>query len=567
MMHDLNNVLNESYKLEEGAKFGQKEVSDILSRSGDFNIGIEYEFNIDRERYDPDDVRPLLQKGFGIEHIYSVVGEHDEMTEVITEKMNLKDAITNIKGMFKFLNSDLAEVRSFAGMHISISSNKYDMSDFNRSKFMVMLNSEYIHKHFPERRHVNDVSKYISNAMKKFKRYNKGRAFTEDTIDTIESIISDTLDTKYITATLKDFNMMDGRIELRFFGGENYQNMYADIKQQMLRALFIMELAYTDLYQKEYYKELYKFIKKDDISIELDRKDKKDLLAALSQENSSRVLDILKRISDRLDPQETYEGLDSGMQKRIKNLFKKDPQSAFEFAEEVMRGKFEEGEPVIAENARTSYFYALLNRERFPEGEEKMFEELDLHEIEHYVNAVSQFNNYDKIEAIEMINNMPESLMENLVATVMDNRGEELTQEMGEKIFSLSARSAEFAVEYLLNDSDVRNANTFAYTFNNAYLKTYETSLIDEEDIMERVRNEKSPSTIEDMVSNVYFSDEQSIELIDKIYDIFKKVGLGIDEDGHVDMRVGRMISDTIVNKSPTVKEYFENKIGQLMRE
>lgn len=566
-MHDLNNILNESYKLEEGAKFGQKEVNDILSRSGDFNIGIEYEFNIDRKRYDPDDVRPLLQKGFGIEHIYSVVGEHDEMTEVITEKMNLKDAITNIKGMFKFLNSDLAEVRSFAGMHISISSNKYDMSDFNRSKFMVMLNSEYIHKLFPERRHVQDVSKIISNAMKQFKRYNKGRAFTEDTIDTIESIISDTLDTKYITATLKDFNMMDGRIELRFFGGENYQSMYADIKQQMLRALFIMELAYTDLYQKEYYKELYKFIKKDDSSIELDRKDKKDLFAALSQENSSRVLDILKRISDRLDPQETYEGLDSGMQKKIKNLFKKDPQSAFEFAEEVMRGKFEEGEPVIAENARTSYFYALLNRERFPEGEEKMFEELDLHEIEHYVHAVSLFNNYNKIEAIEMINNMPESLMENLVATVMDNRGEELTQEMGEKIFSLSTRSAEFAVEYLLNDSDVRNANTYAYTFNNAYLKTYETSLIDEEDIMERVRNEKSPIAIEDMVSNVYLSDEQSIEIIDQIYNTFKKVGLGIDEDGHVDMRVGRMISDTIANKSPTVKEYFENKIGQLMRE
>jgi hypothetical protein len=147
-MHDLNKLLNESYKLEEGAKFGQKEVNDILSRSGDFNIGIEYEFNIDRERYDPDDVRPLLQKGFGIEHIYSVVGEHDEMTEVITEKMNLKDAITNIKGMFKFLSSDLAEVRSFAGLHISISSNKYDMSDFNKSKFMVMLNSEYIHKLF-----------------------------------------------------------------------------------------------------------------------------------------------------------------------------------------------------------------------------------------------------------------------------------------------------------------------------------------------------------------------------------------------------------------------------------
>jgi hypothetical protein len=278
-------------------------------------------------------------------------------------------------------------------------------------------------------------------------------------------------------------------------------------------------------------------------------------------------LDILKRVSDRLDPQETYEGLDSGMQKRIKNLFKKDPQSAFEFAEEVMRGRFEEGESVIAENARTSYFYALLNRERFDEGEEKMFEELDLHEIEHYVNAISQFNNYDKLEIIEMINNMPQSLMENLVATVMDNRGEELTQEMGEKIFALSARSAEFAVEYLLNESDVRNANTYAYTFNNEYLKTYETSLIDEEDIMERVRNEKSPSTIEDMVSNVYLSDEQSIEIIDQIYNTFKKVGLGIDEDGHVDMRVGRMISDTIANKSPTVKEYFENKIGQLMRE
>lgn len=365
---------------------------------------------------------------------------------------------------------------------------------------------------------------------------------------------------------MKDYNLLNGRIELRFFGGENYHTMFDDIKQQMLRALFIMEIAYTNLYQKEYYKSLYKFIKKSEPE-KIDRETEKEIKLAVKNKDTDKIMTIFLKMSDSLDYKESFEKLPSNLQRMVKNVFKDDVRLAYKFAEDVMRGRFEEGEPVIAESAKYSYIYSLLIRERFEKGEEKIFEEMPMHEIEHYINAVTQFNRYDKQETVEMINNMPQNVMETLVADVMDNRGEELTQEMGEKIFSLSARSAEFAVEYLLNDSDVRNANTYAFTFNNAYLETYETSLIDEEVIMERVRNEKSPSTIEDMVSNVHLSDEQSIEIIDHIYNTFKKVGLGIDEDGNVDMRVGRMISYTIANKSPKVKEYFENKIGQLMWE
>lgn len=566
-MHNLNDILNESYKLEEGAKFGEKEINDILSRSGDFNIGIEYEFNIGSDNeYDRSDVENILTNGFGIEHIDKVIPEHDSMLEVITEKMNLKDAINNIKGMFKFLDSDMAKVNNFAGMHVSISTNKYDLDDFNKSKFMVLLNSEYIHKIFPQRRHVQNFNDTIKNAITKFKKYNKSRSFDKEAVSIVEDIIEETLDSKYITATMKDYNMMGGRIELRFFGGQDYHQMYDDIKQQILRSLFIMEIAYTDLYQKEYYKSLYKFIKNDD-EVEIPAQVEKELKLAINRKDAKKVDNILFSMNDSFDKHQAFFSLPSRMQTKIKNIFKDDAETAMTFAEDVLNGKFEEGEPAIAQNAEYSYYYAMLTRERFGEGEEKIFSELSMDKIEHYVNVTTQYNNYDKQEIIQMMVNMPTDIMEDFIATVMDNYGEELTQEMGQKIFAQSSRAAEFAVKYLLNDSDVRNAKTTAFTLNNEYLKTHETSLIDEDRILERVRKEKSPSLIEDLVSNVRLSDEQSIEIIDKVYDIFKNIGLGIDDDGNVDRRVAKMISDTIANKSPTVKEYFENKIGLMMWE
>lgn len=563
-MHNLNNILNESYKIDEGAKFGQKEVSDILSRSGDFNIGIEYEFNMSGGEYDRSDVENILSDGFGIKHIDKVVPEHDSMIEVITEKMSLKDAIQNIKGMFEFLNSDMASVKSFAGMHISISTNKYDLSDFNKSKFTVLLNSEYIHKIFPERRHVENVSSAIKQTLGMFKNHYSNKDFTSETIETLESIINEKLNTKYLTATMKDYNMMDGRIELRFFGGENYHTMFDKIKQQVLRSLFIMELAYTDLYQKEYYKELYKFIKPDDPMV-LDKKVHRRLLLAIKNKDLEEITLILTLKLNPHDPNGSFLTLQKSLQKSIKNVFKNSPDDAYMFAEEVLHGRFEEGEESISQDADTSYYYALLLKERFPQGEEKIFSDLSMDKIEHYVNVIVQHINYKKNEIIEMFANMPEDIMQGLVSNVMDDRGEELTQEMGERIFSLSSRAAEFAVEYLLNQSDVKNAENMAYSMNNAYLKTYDSSLIDEERIMEKIRSEKSPSVIGDIVSNVYLSVEESIEVMEKIYNIFKKVGIGINDDGTVEIRVADMIQDSIANRSPEVVEAFQNLTGATM--
>ena len=235
------------------------------------------------------------------------------------------------------------------------------------------------------------------------------------------------------------------------------------------------------------------------------------------------------------------------------------------FAEEVLHGRFEEGEESISQDADTSYYYALLLKERFPQGEEKIFSDLSMDKIEHYVNVIVQHINYKKNEIIEMFANMPEDIMQGLVSNVMDDRGEELTQEMGERIFSLSSRAAEFAVEYLLNQSDVKNAENMAYSMNNAYLKTYDSSLIDEERIMEKIRSEKSPSVIGDIVSNVYLSVEESIEVMEKIYNIFKKVGIGINDDGTVEIRVADMIQDSIANRSPEVVEAFQNLTGATM--
>ena len=95
-MHNLSSFVESVYSLYEGVSFGEKQINDILSRSNDFNIGIEYELRFE-EGVGAEDVIDILNN-HNMEYD-SVVTEHDDMLEIITPKLSLSEGISHIKNI------------------------------------------------------------------------------------------------------------------------------------------------------------------------------------------------------------------------------------------------------------------------------------------------------------------------------------------------------------------------------------------------------------------------------------------------------------------------------------
>ena len=240
--------------LVEGIKFGKKEMNDIISRSTDFNVGIEYEF---RPTYEQKDNLNDWLRQYGISrHIHKIIPEHDLMTEVITTKMSVSQAISLLDNMTQLIIDKEIEVPNMAGQHISISTNKYSQGTINMVKFLTLMNSQYLHKLFPEREFVDNLYHKTLKQLD-ISKYN---IKTKSGLDKFENDFNDIVGEKYQTIKVSDYTSVDmtGRIELRFFGGEDYHKQLELTKREMLRGLFLLEIAHTDLYQNEYLKELYK---------------------------------------------------------------------------------------------------------------------------------------------------------------------------------------------------------------------------------------------------------------------------------------------------------------------
>ena len=240
--------------LVEGIKFGKKEMNDIISRSTDFNVGIEYEFRpTDGQK---DSLNDWLKEYGMSQHIHKIIPEHDDMTEIITNKMSVSQAISLLDNMTQLIIDKEVEVPSMAGQHISISTNKYSQGTINMVKFLTLMNSQYLHKLFPERKYVGNLYHKTLKQLD-ISDYN---IKSKHGLEIFENDFNNIVDEKYQTIKVSDYTSVDmsGRIELRFFGGKDYHKQLELTKREMLRGLFLLEIAHTDLYHNEYLKELYK---------------------------------------------------------------------------------------------------------------------------------------------------------------------------------------------------------------------------------------------------------------------------------------------------------------------
>lgn len=346
-MIDLFEILHKIPTLSEGVKVGSKELSTVLSRSDDYRVGIEYEFDINR---DHENLKVDLEKIGLWDTIEDIVPEHNKMSEVITKRLTLSQGINHIKTMFDYLSKIESRdtVPVYAGLHISISSPKLVLNDFNMLKFILILNAPHISKFFQERTHVKDIHAALVKALREFDSENY-IAGSGEWINSIEDYIQeyfseDILHNKYLTVNFKDFFKSDGRIELRFFGGGNYHQRFDEIKHHLLRAIYIMEIGYGELYQKEYYKELYDTYK---LSIlDQSKRKKLSLTDAYKKQDAIALVDALA----------SYKGdISQTMRDKFERIILKDTVAVEQYLENLNEGeRFREYEKMLVSygNAR-----------------------------------------------------------------------------------------------------------------------------------------------------------------------------------------------------------------------
>lgn len=255
--------------INEGIPYGSKQRQAAFSRKNVL-VGIEYEFYAYRQGttklLDTVDIKQHFKEHLSHIPFSKIVPEHDSQVELVTDPMTIDDSLRHLNLMFKEFQRPTDGVQlgssDHAGLHISISYTDHSEKTFNALKFATIMNSDYIHRLFPERKHVRNVDTVIYEAIKKVASANPDKGFNElidDLENTFQQLHVDSgNESKYYSFKLSDYAAYNGRIELRFFGGVGYENMSDTIKDQLARSIYLLDIAYGDAFHNEYIKSLYK---------------------------------------------------------------------------------------------------------------------------------------------------------------------------------------------------------------------------------------------------------------------------------------------------------------------
>lgn len=262
------------YELEEGVTFNNKQKNEALSRQ-DINVGIEYEFQAyyNGELIGHPQIRDFIDDSvLKVDKVKNVIGEGYGQVEIITEIMTISEALAHIKNMLAYFNdsNNGLSLRTInqSGMHISISYSDYKLENMNFLKFALLMSSSHFSKIFPEREYVRNFDEVINYSIEfaylimdrmelnDVSTFEKQIPYIEKSFES--KAMEQSNDMKYHGIKLSDYTTFNGRIELRFFGGNGYEYQLDNIKQELARAIHILGISYTNEYHKEYVKALYK---------------------------------------------------------------------------------------------------------------------------------------------------------------------------------------------------------------------------------------------------------------------------------------------------------------------
>ena len=208
-----------------------------------------------------------------LSHRIVVDTDNNYQFEFITDIMTVGECLDSLQEVFEFIE-EYGYTTKHSGLHISISSDKWSNTPFNFLKFFTLMQFTHVLDIFPERQYVNNLyNQFVrsKNTIHIVKDAIKNTNNLSQCVSNIHNTLSDInlwkdgfLSTKYQSVKFGDYEISHGRIELRFFGGEHYEDRYDEVEQLLLKSLYMMELSYGDLYDKEYKKLFVRIL--DDIA-------------------------------------------------------------------------------------------------------------------------------------------------------------------------------------------------------------------------------------------------------------------------------------------------------------
>lgn len=210
---------------------------------------------------------------------YRTEKEYDDQLEIILDDpVHGDEIVTAFKTMYEIIEKLEGygfETRDNSGLHMSISY-KGGTNDFNKYKFIVLShvydlvqgNNNMV------RRFVNDVYTLVEENLPEFVDDLASNAMEDDptamgllVIDYVEDHLNLTkhmpsIDAKYHGINFNGYDIYDGRVELRFFGGEGYENKYDEYLDIILRMMYILKVSSDNSHNNEYMKTVVRTVNK-----------------------------------------------------------------------------------------------------------------------------------------------------------------------------------------------------------------------------------------------------------------------------------------------------------------
>jgi hypothetical protein len=185
--------------------------------------------------------------------------------EVISHPEEINDAMETMETMFDHINK-VGSTSTNTGMHVNMSIRgvEFSRNNFNTVKFLILLDLAHLITRdssgfikFPPRSYVSDMFASIKDSDIIVSLANK-RNF-DDIIDALDGYIKK--DTKYQSI---NFSHAFGsyisphlrRVEMRFFGGADYEYRYEEIYWNIHRAAYMMLAGFDKDFGEREYKEL-----------------------------------------------------------------------------------------------------------------------------------------------------------------------------------------------------------------------------------------------------------------------------------------------------------------------
>lgn len=196
--------------------------------------------------------------------ISNIILEHDSQVEIITKHIDIEHSLILFSQIMKIMKL-YGYTSNHSGLHVNVSYDG-DHSNISFLKYYTLLNTVSVHKRFPERLYTMDlivedefnildieIQDYINNS---------NSPTMMNVINIVKKTLNNTVLGKYknVNASFKQFIKDNGRIELRYIGGEGYEDREEEIYNDILRSAQLLEIMYTKDSEKEFNKELLRLL-------------------------------------------------------------------------------------------------------------------------------------------------------------------------------------------------------------------------------------------------------------------------------------------------------------------